>query len=184
MSLYDFDLTAFRLINQDLRTPLLTPIFMVLSFLGLGGTQAAISFLFLKSKSTRAFVFPMILTIIISGLAVAQVLKKFIPRDRPSNMLAAIREEEWLGNSFPSGHTSTSFACGVMIFLLTRNTRYAWTGPLAILVAALIGVSRVYRGVHWPTDVLAGACGGIFSSCLIYLTLQKRGYRFHAENAS
>jgi undecaprenyl-diphosphatase len=57
--------------------------------------------------------------------------------------------------SFPSGHTTTAFACAVAVSVL--HPRYR--APL-IGVAALVGVSRLYLGVHFPIDVMAGAAVG------------------------
>ena len=58
--------------------------------------------------------------------------------------------------SFPSGHTAASFAVGVLLFRKLPK-RY---GIPALVLAALIGFSRLYLGVHYPSDVLAGALLG------------------------
>jgi undecaprenyl-diphosphatase len=60
------------------------------------------------------------------------------------------------GSSFPSGHTSTSFACAtVLSFFVPR------AAPAFYLLALAIGFSRIYVGVHWPLDVVGGAVLGI-----------------------
>jgi len=60
------------------------------------------------------------------------------------------------GSSFPSGHTSTSFACAtVLSFFVPR------AAPAFYLLALAIGFSRIYVGVHWPLDVLGGAILGV-----------------------
>jgi len=68
------------------------------------------------------------------------------------------------GSSFPSGHTITAFAFAAVIWMSLRQEeqgafkRCAQAG--ALLLAAGIGLSRIAMGVHWPQDVLAGACMG------------------------
>jgi undecaprenyl-diphosphatase len=173
MDVYQFDQAVFRLINSDLRSPAANVIFFVLSWMGLGGAQAAFALTLLVWHRTKNYTLPLLLTILVAGLPVAQLIKRLIPRERPSLLAASTAEEAWKYNSFPSGHTSTSFGVATMIWLLTRGTRYAIAGPIALTWAFLVGVSRVYRGVHWPSDVLAGACGGIFSACLVYLLLTR-----------
>ena len=67
--------------------------------------------------------------------------------------------------SFPSGHTLASFEAAVMIFL--HNKKF---GIPALLLAMLIGFSRLYLFVHFPTDVLGGAIlGTIISVCTYYI---------------
>lgn len=63
--------------------------------------------------------------------------------------------------SFPSGHTSVSFAAAVGLF-----QHYKKWGVVAIIVAVLIGISRLYLFVHWPTDVLVGAIVGTIAGLL------------------
>jgi len=170
---YEFDLSTFRAINIGLHSSWLDPVFWFFSFIGLGGMQAAISLLFLFQKSTRHYVIPLLLADAVSGIVVADGLKSIITRDRPSKLPFAIREEDWLVSSFPSGHSTTAFAVATMLVFLTWNTKYRKFGQLSLIEAAFIGFSRIYRGVHWPTDVFAGACFGIATSCLLYLILPK-----------
>ena len=67
--------------------------------------------------------------------------------------------------SFPSGHTMAAFECAVTIFLFNKK----WGIP-AIIIACLIGLSRMYLFVHFPTDVLAGAVfGTLFAVCTYYI---------------
>ena len=65
--------------------------------------------------------------------------------------------------SFPSGHTSSSFAFAFAVYLLLPK-KY---GIPAMVLALLIGLSRLYVGVHYPTDIL----GGILVGCLCSLVI-------------
>ncbi|MCS7209850.1 MAG: phosphatase PAP2 family protein [Fimbriimonadales bacterium] len=110
-----------------------------------------------------------------SGLTV-QLLKHAVPRLRPSNLPEALvaPDERIFYNSFPSGHTATAFALAFWVFLLTRGTRYRLWGYGALVVAGLVGLSRIYRGVHYPSDVLAGALIGILWGAVAYLSVSAR----------
>lgn len=67
--------------------------------------------------------------------------------------------------SFPSGHTCSSFAAaGIWCRTLDRG----WMKVSAVILAALMGFSRLFVGVHYPSDVLVGMCVGILGSQIIY----------------
>ena len=84
-------------------------------------------------------------------------------RKRPQLVVGIVVEglghivEEKDPNSFPSGHTCAAFAAG-MIWL--RTLPWRWGRITAVVLAALMGLSRLYVGVHYPSDVLAGAIIG------------------------
>ena len=94
------------------------------------------------------------------------LLKLFFVRERPFDSL--IIET---GYSYPSGHSFVSLAFyGFLIYLIiksnfSKNIKYLWSGILIILIA-LIGISRIYLGVHFPSDVLGG-----FIAATIYLLI-------------
>ena len=86
------------------------------------------------------------------------LFKYAVQRDRPPTVILDPKPlmEVPTTSSFPSGHTSTSFACAYVISRLAPRL----TIPVFVL-AALIGFSRVYVGVHYPLDVVAGAIFGL-----------------------
>ena len=101
----------------------------------------------------------------------ASLLKLLIHRHRPFEHQIGPSERT---HSFPSGHTATSFAAATMLSLLLPRYRI----PFFVL-AVLIGLSRLYNGVHYPTDVLAGATLGVLVALgirrLMHLRVPRRG---------
>ena len=124
----------------------------------------------------RPYVFLVVATTALTTNFVASLLKYVVQRDRPPTVV--LDPEPLVGvpstSSFPSGHTSTSFACAYVISRLApRLTVYVF------VLAALIGFSRVYVGVHYPLDVLAGAVLGLVvaKALLMLLEVLRRSQR-------
>ena len=74
-----------------------------------------------------------------------------------------------MGYSFPSGHTGSSFAAAFALYYYNKKE-----GILALILAALIGFSRMYLSVHYPTDVLAGFVLGGLSSLMATKIINKK----------
>jgi len=178
-----YDREIFYAINHGLSHPLLDPVMWFITSLGLGWVQllllAAVSGYLawrrVDYSVMRVVIAPGVVAFLGSG-TLAQVVKRMVPRLRPSNLPDALiaPDERIFHNSFPSGHTTTAFALAFWVFLLTYRTRYQGWGYGALLLAGLVGLSRVYRGVHYPSDVLAGAAVGVVWGALVYLTLSRR----------
>jgi undecaprenyl-diphosphatase len=98
----------------------------------------------------------------------ADVLKAALPRHRPRVHQLGGRLTE---HSFPSGHTTTSFACATVLAAFVPRLRV----PFYVL-AVLVAVSRLYNGVHYPTDVIAGAALGtaVGATALLLLSGRRR----------
>lgn len=187
--LWEWDQSIFRAIHVDLHRDWLDPVMWLITSTGLGWVQAILVLLVplvidLRHELRRrpfieavrsvwrnpAFgVWPLLLTTAVSGLFFAQGIKRMIAeRERPSMLEYANPQEGFLHNSFPSGHTTTSFALAFMLVFLTWRTDKAWIGRYALVWALLVGISRIYRGVHWPTDILGGVFAGLLSSAVVY----------------
>jgi undecaprenyl-diphosphatase len=116
---------------------------------------------------------------VVSGQAVSSLLKLEVDRPRPELVSHLVTETSL---SFPSGHAMLSAVTYLTLgalaarFLPGRVTR-VYILALAVLVTLMVGVSRVYLGVHWPSDVLAGWCAGFAWAMLWWLAarlLQRR----------
>ncbi|KGQ19323.1 Membrane-associated phospholipid phosphatase [Lysobacter dokdonensis DS-58] len=91
---------------------------------------------------------------------VVYVAKTAFGRARPD-----LWDTQWYwGSSFPSGHTLSAAAVATAACLVVARLRPAWARAsvlLAIAWVALVALSRLVLGVHWPTDVVAAACAGL-----------------------
>lgn len=104
----------------------------------------------------------MLLAATLGGTAISEGLKMGFNRPRP-DLVAHIVETTSM--SFPSGHAMLSAAAYLTLGALIARTQErgrlrGYILGVAILLTLLIGASRIYLGVHWPTDVLAGWCLG------------------------
>ena len=134
-------------------------------------TVAALGFLGLK-RQWRAALF--VLISICGGTAISSGLKDIVQRPRP-DFVAAVAETYTY--SFPSGHAFLSavtfLTLGALLAHAQRQAAVkAYVLAFAIAITVLIGISRVYIGVHWPTDVLAGWCAGAAWAILCLLVAQ------------
>lgn len=152
------DLELFRIVHIGWRHPLLDPLFWVLSYTGLGQVQllAAAAVLW-RSPKARRFWPHLAGAFAVSGL-LNSLLKDLFGRERPSLLVWSQPQEPFQYASFPSGHTVTSFALAAFAWLMLRHrSRWSW---LLMVWALGVALSRIYRGVHWPSDVLAAAALG------------------------
>lgn len=165
------NITLFHLINGHWIRPLLDPVMITATQLGRGEIQVGLlAVCFLRGNhATRRTALLCLLAYAVSGIAV-QVLKNLCDTPRPAAVLDDCRCLAGIlrAHSFPSGHTTTAFAIAVVAAQRERR----WAIPL-LLLAALVGYSRVYVGAHFPSDVLGGAVLGILSA-LFCLALAPR----------
>ena len=116
----------------------------------------------------------------LGGLIVSTVLKQWFERPRPA---IVPHLEPTYTSSFPSGHSLLSatvfLTLGALLGRFVQAFRLkAYFLIVALTLTFLVGISRVYLGVHWPTDVLAGWCAGLAWATVCWLvarSLQHRG---------
>ncbi|MDF2996639.1 MAG: phosphoesterase PA-phosphatase related protein [Xanthobacteraceae bacterium] len=140
-------------------------------------TLAAVLYLVMDGKKASA---ALVAVAVCGGAVLSFLLKSGFDRPRP-DLVAHLVEVHTL--SFPSGHAMGSAFTYLTLGALLARTQarrrikiYVLT--VAVLLTLMVGVSRVYLGVHWPTDVLAGWCAGSAWALICWtaaLWLQRRG---------
>ena len=167
------DIIGYKLISTFLISDFVTPIAKFITNFG-GALFLSIAtvmlFLLIKNKKIGLSIISNIVIITILN----QLLKRILQRPRPTEF----RIVEETGYSFPSGHSMVSMAFyGYLIYLIYRyikNKYVKWTliTILSILIC-LIGISRIYLGVHYTSDVLGGFLLSI-SYLFIYISSIKK----------
>ena len=139
-------------------------------------TLLAVGYVLVQGKWGAAL---MLLAATLGGTAISEGLKVGFSRPRPDLVAHAV---DVTSMSFPSGHAMLSavtyLTLGALLAHAQRERRTrAYILGAAVLLTLLIGVSRIYLGVHWPTDVLAGWCLGAAWAliCWFAATLLTRG---------
>jgi len=120
-----------------------------IALLGIIGVAA-----FWKMRKTRMA--SAIIVSVVGGELIVEIIKHLFKRARPDILSHLVAES---GYGFPSGHSFVAFSFyGFMAYYLFRRARSRFAKTITIISGALIilaiGVSRVYLGVHWPSDVL------------------------------
>jgi len=120
---------------------------------------AVVIYLFMGHERAAAF---WVIAAVGGGVLLSNLLKLIYERPRPELVPHAARV---FTTSFPSGHATLSaityLTLGALLASLHDSLRFkVYFLSLAILLAIAVGISRIYLGVHYPTDVLAGWCVG------------------------
>lgn len=161
---------------QGWESPVLTSIMTIFSFIGSYQTIVIVSLivavlLYVKGKHTSQII--LLFVTIISTAIVNQILKYAIQRERPS----FYRLAEATGYSFPSGHSMGAFAVYGMMTLILLKYIHSRRGQVLTLIASsllilFVGMSRIYLGVHFPSDVIGGYLLSLFLITIILLEIQ------------
>lgn len=160
-------------IQENLRSEFWTAIWTGITILGDHGQfWILLSLCLLIPRKTRKIGICCLAALLLSLLCTNLCLKNLVRRARPFQqypqlvpLIPAPRDF-----SFPSGHTSSSFAAAVACFLGFREQGRWLPAVPPLILAALIGFSRLYLGVHFPTDVLTGCLVGCAAGIVGYKT--------------
>ena len=152
-----------------IRTDWLTPVVKVITYMGNWQCITVLCVILLIYPSTRkTYGIPVSCGAIFVSLF-NKFIKRLVLRPRPSDIEHLVHIG---GYSFPSGHSITSMCVyGMLIYLVrkhVKNRKHANILTVILAIPAItIGLSRIYLGVHFPTDVLAGWCLGIITIIVI-----------------
>ena len=162
-TLLNLDVGFLLFLQDSVRNPILNSIMIFITSLGNGGMLwIAATVLLMIPKKTRKVGLMSAIALLGSLIINNNLIKNLVQRPRPFRTFPELQiiiptPSEF---SFPSGHTSSSFAAAAVFYRhLSKKL-----GVPSVVLAGLIGFSRLYVGVHYPTDVLAGVIMGILLS--------------------
>ena len=164
-AIFQWDSGILLWIQDNLRAGFLTPVVKVINHMGDKGIfWILLTLALLIVRKTRRVGVQCGVAMVIGLIVTNLIIKNWVARVRPYELIPGLEclvgiQKDF---SFPSGHTTNSFACAWVLFWRAPRK---WGVP-ALVMAVLISLSRLYVGVHYPTDVIGGLVIGICSACL------------------
>ncbi len=193
IKIFDYTILSFWHSFAVNTSNIFTPIIRTISYAaevkaGLPLVLLAIILMFFKR--TRKVGIAMFISMAIGIILTNGLIKNYVARLRPyqSDIKEYLDWWKYVGSvkvseySFPSGHTTLTMAAMTSLFFFT-NKKYSWT---AFIFVILMGISRNYLMVHYPTDVLGGVLigfvsaiiGGIITQYIYYIALRHQDHKF------
>ena len=184
-ALVKFESSILLWIQEYIRNDFLDPIVKFITHSGDHGYLwiALLIVLLCIPKTRRAALIgaaTLLLTYIVTNLC----LKPLIGRTRPYEVIEGLTRiiGKQSDRSFPSGHTANSMAVGVSLWLVSRKYELLGerklyfpkaAGWIVLIWSVLVGLSRLYVGVHYPTDVLGGAIIAVADAMIVFGVYKK-----------
>lgn len=178
--LINIDIFLFNFLNQTLSNSLLDNLCPILRTKTTWIPLYLVLLIYIFRKfGVKSFgiIFFIVITVIIADFVSSECIKKTVERLRPCNdnltPFNLLLEKCGSGYSFTSSHATNHFALAMSLFLLFKNS---WQNYFLILIfiwAAIISISQVYVGVHYPFDILFGALLGCSLAFLSYKIFKK-----------
>lgn len=181
--LIDWEGPVLLWIQEHMRNDFLTPVLTFLTHLGDHGYfWIALTILFLLLKKTKKVGGLMTCSLLLNTLVNNVLLKNLVARTRPYEVVDGLHRiiEAQSDYSFPSGHTGSAFAVAVVVFLMCPRK----IGVPVLVFAFVIAFSRLYVGVHFPTDVLGGALIGAVIAYLVCAVYRRKTGRMDQYGTS
>lgn len=183
-TLLNIDGGILLFLQETVRNPFLNPIMVVITSLGNAGIiWILLTAALLIPKKTRKIGCMSACALLATLLFNNILLKNMVARVRPYNAIDGLIPiiKKPVEFSFPSGHAGSSFASASVLYRKLPKKYGIW----AIVLAVLISFSRLYVGVHYPSDVLAGILTGIGCSYLgewLVLLIEKKTGSMKQQN--
>lgn len=176
--LYSIDLQIFNFLNQTLSCSVLDIVMSTITKVKYWIPLYVIGLACLIVKGGtkgRILVLLLLLGIGISDTLNSRIFKNIVQRERPCHTVLYANLPIGCpgGKSFPSSHAFNNFCAAMIIGMFYKRRRL-----LFLLIAGIIAITRPYLGVHYPSDIIAGAVLGALLGYLLAIATQKIVYRF------
>lgn len=122
-----------------------------------------------RNRHTGRSIVVSLVAAVISRFAVVSLIRFLYYHPRPFEVMSVHQLIPESGTSFPSGHAAFFFALSIVIYAANRKL-----GTWFLVVSTLMGLARIYAGVHWPLDIVAGAIVGLIIGRLAVIYLKKK----------
>lgn len=176
-----FESNILLWIQENLRIDAIDSVMPLVSAVNNAGILSILTVvLLLALRRYRAVGITAFFSLVVEFALVNVMLKNFTARIRPYmvNDKLLLLGHMPTDYSFPSGHTGAAFAVATVLFLCGKDgTIPKKCGVLALALAILIALSRLYNAAHYPTDVLAGMLIGLFTGIFAYKYIYTRWLR-------